>query len=152
MVNTITLLVARFTRPIFIKPARLLAGPKPGSTWQYEAAFVATVLIIVSLATSPPFSRVISDAQALRSFLIIWISAAAVVGSFLHAQVGAHMSEDMREAPVPLTECCYKLDTYWVYKEVLWFIVFIASGAYPAIAGNIIFLLYPVWRKIYKAQ
>lgn len=152
MADSVTSFIRDLFRPIFMRPARLLSGPKRGSTWQYEAAFVASVLIVVALLTSPHLALVVSRVSALRSFFIIWISAAAVFGSFLHAQVSTYMSEDMGTMPLPLTECYYKLDTYWVYKEVLWFLVFIASGAYPAIAGNIIFLLYPAWRKIYKAQ
>jgi Na+/H+ antiporter NhaA len=62
------------------------------------------------------------------------------------------MAEDMSHSEKPLTECYEKLGEYWVYKEVLWFAVFILSGAYPAIAGNIIFIFFPVWRKIYKAE
>jgi hypothetical protein len=129
-----------------------MAKPKRGSTWHYEAAFVAIVLLTVSALTTPPLASAFLGGVQLRTFLIIWISAGAVFGSFLHAQVGTYMAEDMSHTEEPLTECYHKLGEYWVYKEILWFLVFLLSGAYPAIAGNVIFILFPVWRKIYKAE
>lgn len=143
---------ARILKPIFLPFARRMARPKKGSTWHYEAAVAATILLAVAALTTPsPHAALLGD-LALRQFLIIWLSAGAVLGSFLHAQVGTYMAEDMSHTDEPLTECYHKLGEYWVYKEILWFCVFLLSGAYPAIAGSFIFLLFPVWRKIYKDE
>lgn len=152
MADTLVTFLARVLRPLFILPARLAAGPKKGKTWHYEAIVVAVALVLVALYTSPSLSAALSDVEFLKEFLVIWISAAAVFGSFLHAQVGTYMAEDMGSTEEPITECYHKLGGYWVYKEVAWFLVFLLSGAYPAIAGNVIFLLFPVWRKIYKGE
>jgi len=127
-----------------------MAGPKKGRTWEYEVLFVASILVLVGILTSPNISAVITDSRAALQFFIIWISAAAVLCSFLHAQIGAFMAEDMSHAEEPITPCFHKLETYWMWKEVLWLSVFFISGAYPAIAGNIIFILYPSWRREYK--
>ncbi|KND49196.1 MAG: hypothetical protein AB203_02250 [Parcubacteria bacterium C7867-008] len=151
MADTVIDFVARILRPLLVGPARFLANPKRTKTWQVEAAFVAAVLLVVSALTTPPIPSTFSDLEAIKAFLIIWLSAAAVFGSFLHAQVGTYMAEDMSSTEKPLTECYHKLGQYWVYKELFWFLVFLLSGAYPAIAGNVIFLVYPAWRKIYKS-
>src|SRR5258708_5675162 len=117
MADSVIDFVVRVLRPLLIIPARMLARPKKGSTWHYEAAFVALVLLIVAIFTMPhvPFS--ISDIPTVKQFLIIWLSAVAVFGTFLHAQVGTYMAEDMKNTEKPLTECFYKLGEYWVYKE-----------------------------------
>ena len=152
MADSLVDFLARTLRPLFIVPARYLAGPKPGKTWHYEAVVVGVALICVALLTTPPLPHSFADFDAVRAFLIIWLSAAAVFVSFLHAQVGTYMAEDMGDMGEPATECYYKLGRYWVWKEIFWFLVFLLSGAYPAIAGNVIFLLFPVWRKIYKGE
>jgi hypothetical protein len=143
--------LARLLRPVLLPLARRLARPKHGATWHYEAAFVALALITVAVLTSPALAAALAGV-ALKEFLIIWLSALAVFCSFLHAQVGTYMAEDMSHTEIPLTPCFHKLGEYWVYKEILWFLVFFISGAYPAIAGSVIFLLFPVWRKIYKQE
>ncbi len=152
MTESVLNFLVRILRPFLYPLARWMAAPKRGSTWQYEAGFVAVILLSVSLLTTPSIRSIFTDTASLRAFVIIWISAAAVFGSFLHAQIGTYMAEDMSHAEEPLTDCYHKLGKYWVYKETLWFAVFILSGAYPAIAGNIVFMLFPIWRKIYKAE
>ncbi|MDB5265228.1 MAG: hypothetical protein JWN64_799 [Parcubacteria group bacterium] len=152
MADSLVNFIAKILKPLFRPFAKQLARPKKGSTWHYEAVTVAIILIITAVLTSPSLSSVRESAQALKEFCIIWLSAAAVFGSFLHAQVGTYMAEDMSISETPLTPCYTKLGEYWVYKEILWFLVFFISGAYPAIAGNIIFLLFPAWRKIYKEE
>lgn len=143
--------LARLLRPLLIYPARVLAKRAWGRAWQWEALFVGLALGGVALLTTPPLPGELTFA-ALTPFLIVWLSAAAVFGSFLHAQIGTFMAEDMGTTEAPITECYHKLDGYWAYKEVLWFIVFLLSGAYPAIAGTVLFMLYPAWRKVYKEE
>lgn len=152
MADSVIDFVAKVLRPILVIPARRLARPKKGQTWHYEAAFVGLLLLIVALLTSPSIEVARSGFEGLKSFLIIWLSAGAVFGSFLHAQVGTYMAEDMGDMGEPVTECYYKLGEYWVFKEILWFLVFLISGAYPAIVGNVVFLVFPAWRKIYKEE
>lgn len=129
----------------------LLSEDRIHPTWHFETAFVALVLVAVAAATSPDF-RTLADAAALNRFLIVWISAAAVLGSFLHAKVGYRMAEALTAQEAPPESCYEWSGKYWISKEVLWFIVFLLSGAYPAIAGNVLFILYPAWRKIHVEE
>lgn len=154
MADSVTNFLARLLAPLLRPLARRLAWPKRGHTWHYEAATVAFILLIVASATTPllDIAHITDQLDVFKQFLIVWLSAAAVFGSFLHAQVGTYMAEDMSHTEVPLTPCYPKLGEYWVYKELFWFLVFLISGAYPAIAGNIIFLVFPAWRKIYKEE
>ncbi len=152
MADSVINFTARIFRPILIGPARLLAGPKKGATWHYEAVLVALVLLATAALTGPNPLSLLTDHTLIRPFLIIWLSAAAVFGSFMHAQIGTFMAEDMGAAGEPLTPCYHKLGEYWMYKEIFWLLVFFISGAYPAIVGNIIFLIYPAWRTIYKEE
>jgi hypothetical protein len=59
------------------------------------------------------------------------------------------MSEAMQASKAPTVSCYEWSGRYWLGKEILWFFVFLLSGAYPAIAGNIIFIIYPAWRQIH---
>lgn len=124
----------------------LLSEKRKRPTWHYEGFLAAIVLFAVAALTSP------SPADNLRQFLIGWISAFAVMGSFLHAKVGYRMSEAMEAAEMPEVSCYKFSGRYWIGKEILWFFVFLLSGAYPAIVGNIIFILYPAWRKIHVEE
>lgn len=76
----------------------------------------------------------------------------AVFGSFLHAKVGYRMSEAMKASDAPSVSCHKWLGKYWLSKEIFWFFVFLLSGAYPAIVGNVIFIIYPAWRKIHLEE
>lgn len=116
-------------------------------TWQYEAAFVALVLGVVALATSEwPRSLALDD---IRPFLVNWLAAGAVLGSFLQAQVGFRLAETQEASDAPSVDCHAWSNRYWLGKELLWFLVFVLSGAYAAIAGNVVFIFYPAWRKIH---
>lgn len=140
----LTNFLAYILRPILRPVSHWLADAKrKRPTWHYEGFFVGSILLLVAYLTSPSFSV---DA---KQFFIGWLSAFAVMGSFLHAKVGYRMSEAMEEAEMPDVYCYDFAGRYWVGKEILWFFVFLLSGAYPAIVGNIVFILYPAWRKIH---
>lgn len=131
-----------------LRPAShwLLNEKRKRPTWHYETYITAVILFIVAALTTP------DPQEELRQFLITWISAFAVLGSFLHAKVGYRMSEAMEAAAMPEVSCYKYSGKYWVGKEVLWFFVFLLSGAYPAIVGNVIFIIYPAWRKIHTEE
>jgi hypothetical protein len=148
----LTHMLARALGPALKPVSRwLLADARHRATWQYETLFVAVVLALVAAVTTPSFSA-IGDAQALRSALVIWLSALAVLGSFLHAKVGYRMAEALAAQEAPPASCHEWSGTYWASKELLWLVVFLLSGAYPAIAGSIIFILYPAWRRIHLEE
>lgn len=105
-------------------------------TWQWEAAFVAAVLFIVVLATG----------NSLKE----WIGAAAVLLTFMHAQVSDRMAEDQAAKPVPTVDCFSWSTRYFVMKEFLWLAYFLMSQTWSALVGVVIFLAYPAWRKFYR--
>lgn len=147
LTDRLTTLIAKVCRPVFVPAAHwLISDKRTRPTWHYEAAFAALILLIVALLTTP------HPQSDLRGFIITWVSAMAVLGSFLHAKVGYRMSEVMEAKNMPEVSCYKYSGSYWIAKEILWFIVFLASGAYPAIVGNVIFILYPAWRKIYVEE
>lgn len=144
--SSLTIGLVLLLQPLLAPVSRWLANARR-PTWQYEAAFVALVLGTVAFATSAwPRSGAFDD---VRPFLVNWLAAAAVLGSFLQANVGFRMAEAQEASPAPSVHCHAWSSRYWVAKELLWFLVFLLSGAYSAIAGNVLFLLWPAWRRIH---
>lgn len=101
-------------------------------TWQAEALVVGTVLAGVAAATG--------------GAPIQWLSAAAVLLSFMHAQVADRMAESQAAAVAPDVECWRWSRRYFVGKELAWCAVFALGRAWPALAGVGLFLAYPAWR------
>ena len=148
--DTLSDLLAKILSPLLKPVSQWLLSPKRSHpTWHFETACVAFVLLVVALFTTP---SVVSLWIAPVPFLIVWLSAVAVLGSFLHAKVGYRMAEALAEQATPPAACQEWSGTYWVAKELLWLVVFVLSGAYPAIAGAVIFILYPAWRKIHVSE
>ncbi|HVI39140.1 MAG TPA: hypothetical protein VM577_00635 [Anaerovoracaceae bacterium] len=79
-----------------------------------------------------------------------WIGAAAVLCAFSHAQISDRMVEKQAIKVVPDVECYRKSIWFFVMKEALWFAYFILHHSYSALVGVILFLLYPIWRKIWR--
>lgn len=107
-------------------------------TWQWEAAFVAAILALVVLVTG----------NSLKE----WIGAAAVLLTFMHAQVSDRMAEDQAAKPVPSVDCFGWSTRYFVMKEFLWLSYFLMSQTWSALAGVVLFLIYPAWRKFYRSR
>jgi len=103
----------------------------------YEIAVVGSVLFSVAFFTSFPLS-----ASDLQTSIIVWLSAGAVFVTFIHGALCFDMvgTQDTHTSALGIS-------FYWISKEFLWLTVFILSGAYPAIVGTILFILYPLWRK-----
>lgn len=86
--------------------------------------------------------------------VVEWIGVAAVFFSFAHMSVADRLREreearkDKGE-PV-MVECFYKLDRYFMLKEICWFAYFLLLGAWSALAGVFLFLLYPLWRRVWR--
>ncbi len=152
MTSALTAYIVRLFGPIFRPISHwLLSSHRVRPTWHYETAFVACVLVVVAVCTSPnPFVSL--SVEEWRHFAIVWLSVGAVLGSFLHAKVGYRMSEAMIASKASNDSCHEWLGSYWLTKEILWTAVFLIGGAYPAIAGSIIFLLYPAWRQVHVAE
>lgn len=106
-------------------------------TWQIEASAVASVLLAV---------------LAVKGFSWTELAgSAAVFVTFMHAQVADRLADSQADMEMPSVECWRWARRYFVGKEALWFVYFLAMKAWAALAGVLIFLLYPYWRKVYRA-
>lgn len=107
-------------------------------TWQKEALVVGVILFGTALLSRAP--------------AIEYIGSLAVLFTFMHAQVGFRFSEAAQnQVSEPVS--CHKLSTrYFLAKEVLWFSYFAMLGAWSALIGVLVFLLYPFWRKHYRLR
>lgn len=106
-------------------------------TWVYESIIVAIILICVTLVTS-------------NGTLTEWIGAAAVFCAFNHAQISDRLAERQAIKVVPDVKCYWKLIWFFITKEILWFTYFMLQHSYAALVGVILFILYPIWRKIWR--
>lgn len=144
--TSFTMALALLLQPVLSPVSRwLLSRSRP--TWQYEAAFVALVLVATAWFTTAWPEE--TSFAALRPTLINWAAASGVLLSFLQAQVGFRMAEEQQTAAAPSVHCHAWSTRYWVSKEINWLVVYLLSGAFAAIAGNVVFLLYPAWRQIH---
>lgn len=113
-------------------------------TYQVEYAFVFLCLSAVAAG------RIILTGHGW----VEWIGVAAVCGTFAHASVANRLEE--REAKraaqtgTPDVECYRKLARYFFLKETAWFVYFTLVGAYSALVGVVLFLLYGRWRKAWR--
>jgi hypothetical protein len=101
-----------------------------------EAFVVAVVLAAVAAVTG--------------GGLLQWLSALAVLLSFMHAQVADRMTELQAAAVRPDVPCWRWSRRYFLGKELAWCAVFAMSRAWPALAGVALFLLYPFWRRAWR--
>ena len=106
-------------------------------TWQIEAAVVGAVLLAVIALSGGRW--------------VEYLGAAAVFFTFMHAQVADRMAEQQAALPQPTVHCWRWAQRYFFIKEFLWFGYFFLLYAWSALAGVALFLLYPVWRRYYKA-
>jgi|GEM_PF-3466901 len=151
--DALTSSLAHILRPALAPLSRYFLAPERKlRTWHYEASFVAFVLVIIAIATSPDPSRALYDNEVLIDILIIWLSALAVLASFVHAKVGYRMAEALAASKAPPISCYEWSEKYWLLKELLWLGVFFLSGAYPAIGGAVLFIVYPAWRRIHVEE
>ncbi len=106
-------------------------------TYQFEAAFVLTVLII-------PFFF----AEKIR--LTEVIGTLAVHFTFLHAQIADRMQERQAAMIDPDVECHWKSNYFFILKEMCWISFFLLTHSWAALMGAVMFCLYPLWRKWYR--
>jgi hypothetical protein len=106
-------------------------------TWKIEVSVVAAILLAVNVITHHLFS-------------IEPIAAIAVLLTFCHAQVADRLAEQEALRVVPQVDCYRRMGYYFVGKEVCWLLYFSMSHAYSALVGVFVFLLYPVWRRLYR--
>ncbi len=116
-------------------------------TWHLEMTAVATVLVAVALTAG--------------GGVVELIGAAAVLLSFGHAQVANRLeeAEQERRSYVYIESIdrhsvhCYRWATrYLVGKESLWCVYFVLHRSWSALAGVVLFLSYPMWRRWWRAH
>lgn len=82
------------------------------------------------------------------------IGATAVLFTFGHASVGFRLEEAQallaQNQGKATVECYKKMHTYFLLKECCWLVYFITLGAYSALVGVGIFLLYARWRSAWR--
>ncbi len=107
-------------------------------TWMLERAFVATVLLTVTVLTG-------------QRGLVDWLACAAVLCSFAHGQISDRMAESQAASEIADVHCFRQAARYWLAKELLWVAYFTATHAYAAIVGCVVFAAYPSWRKWWRS-
>lgn len=108
-------------------------------TWMIERAVVGSVLAAVVVATAP-------------LSWTAWLGAIAVLFSFAHGQIADRLAEREAARAVPQVACHAQAGFYFVAKEAAWFGYFVATGAWPALVGVVLFLAYPVWRRAWRRR
>lgn len=116
-------------------------------TWHAEMAVAAIVLGTVAF---------VGDGSPIE-----FVGAGAVLLSFGHAQV----ADRLAEAEADRQSCvrdegsqrrsvhCHRWATrYLVGKEVLWLLYFVVHHSWSALAGVGLFLVYPSWRRFWRAR
>lgn len=84
------------------------------------------------------------------NLFVLYGTAIALTLTFGYVQIGARLQEAQETLKETHVECFRKLNYYLVGKEIVWAVLFFYMGAYPAIPGALLFLLYPFWRKHYR--
>lgn len=107
-------------------------------TWHYESAVVAVVLFTVAWFHAHVWTE--------------WVGSLAVLVNFGYASIADRLAERQAAQAKPEVECYWKLVYYFVAKEALWAVFFLATKSYAALAGVALFLLYPMWRKWYRRR
>lgn len=103
-------------------------------TWHVESSFVGLVLAAVVFATG-------RSGQWVE-----WLGAAAVWLTFGHASIGFRLQEAEEKRTEIHVACHKKLKWYFLGKEACWLLYFIMLGAWSALVGVFVFLIYPWWR------
>lgn len=81
-----------------------------------------------------------------------WVAAAAVLATFGHASVAERMREREEARDEVEVDCVRWTWRYFVAKEILWAAFFVLTGAYAALAGVGVFLVYPLWRRWWRCR
>ena len=115
-------------------------------TWVWELLVVATVLIAVWLITGGGWTEA--------------LGAIAVILTFCHTQVAFRLEEQQKNnllepdgsINVRTVECFRWQSRYFLGKEICWLLYFTLLGAWSALAGDFMFLIYPWWREYHNSS
>lgn len=101
-------------------------------TWHVELTVVTVVLSLTALLSGGGVTQ--------------WLGVAAVALTFAHTQIAQRLVEREAARDKPTVECYQMLNRYFMAKEMLWSIYFVLLGAWPALVGVFLFMVYPAWR------
>lgn len=107
-------------------------------TWMLEMTLVAFVLLVVVFLTGDGWLEL--------------VGAGAVLLSFGHAQVADRLAEREASRATVSVDCHRWATRYLVGKETLWLLYFVAHRSWSALAGVGLFLVYPAWRRFWRAR
>jgi hypothetical protein len=107
-------------------------------TWHIELGFVAGVLTALWVITKGGVHDV--------------IGSAGVLFTFAHGQVSERMAAKQAALVVPDVICWRWSMRYFVAKELCWIAYFLATKSWAPLVGCFLFLAYPYWRQLYRAQ
>lgn len=112
--------------------------PKSFHVFHIEDIFVALVLIGTALFFGENY--------------IEWIGVLAVFMAFKHTVVAFRLEDTVQtmERHAHISHPKNRQAQLFYTKEILWFIYFVLLGAWSALVGVILFLLYPFWHKARK--
>lgn len=109
--------------------------------WVLESAFVLIILIATAIVSGKGWPE--------------YVAVLAVYFTFKHASVSERLREaddaNSKTVSAETTACAHKLNQFFILKEILWVAFFSLTGAWSALAGCGIFLLYAQWRKVYRS-
>jgi hypothetical protein len=106
-------------------------------TWQLEAVAVAFVLVAIAIASGKGATE--------------WLGALAVFFTWSHASVADRLAEE-HAVTGGSVDCHRWAGRYYWAKELLWFAYFTWLGAWSALAGCVLFLVWPLWRKAWRRR
>jgi len=106
-------------------------------TWQIEMLVVTIILLAVNYFTDHLFSIEI-------------LAIIAVLLTFGHGQIADRLAEQESLKEKPEVECYRGMWYYFIGKECFWFLYFFFNKSYSALIGVFVFLVYPIWRRIYR--
>jgi len=109
-------------------------------TYVVEYIFVGIILFTIALISGKG--------------IVEWVGVLAVLINFGHTQIADRLKEKeekrFKNNEMVNVDCYWKLNYYFYAKELCWLLYFFLVGAWSALAGVFIFLLYPLWRKTWR--
>lgn len=143
------LFLSALVRILAVAVMRTIKSKTGFRTWQVESSLVALVLITVVVATNKPWAKVpwlAGTAWEELALPVEWIVALAVFRTFSNASVQWRLQEAEEKRTIHDVECHRLASRYFLQKEILWFLSFTLMGAWSALVGVGVFLIYPWWR------
>jgi hypothetical protein len=127
-------------KPLLIRAIEYIKLKTGVRTHVIEYAVIAIVLVTVAIISKKGW--------------VEWLGVLAVFLTFGHASIAERLRERealRHQARSPIEVSCYwKLPYYFYAKELVWLAYFILIGAWSAIAGVMVFLVYTPWRSYYR--